>query len=163
MTTNNNPDALFADAEILFGHPGRRLQRLRRPVRAADSGPSGEGHHPLRRRRPAPLRRRAALRRLHRPTGPSGRMPRLFGTRRRGPAGPGHPLRGLLPPLPPGDQRHRLRRVAPGGPAPMPTLRKAWVVTNSKGRRRPDDPETHPTEVNVGTENATDNFRTLPN
>ena len=25
MTTNNNLDALFADAELPFGHPGRRF------------------------------------------------------------------------------------------------------------------------------------------
>ena len=25
MTTNNNPDALFADAELPFGHPRRRF------------------------------------------------------------------------------------------------------------------------------------------
>ena len=40
----------------------------------------------------------------------------------------GHPVRRLLPPLPPGDHRHRFRRVAAGGPAPMPALPQARLV-----------------------------------
>ena len=37
MTTNNNLDALFADAELPFGHPGRRF----------DDTPEYFGHSPL--------------------------------------------------------------------------------------------------------------------
>ena len=37
MTTNNNLDALFADAELPFGHPGRRF----------DNTPEGFDRPPL--------------------------------------------------------------------------------------------------------------------
>ena len=37
MTTNNNIDALFADAELPFGHPGRRF----------DDTPEGFSQSPL--------------------------------------------------------------------------------------------------------------------
>ena len=37
MTTNNNLDALFADAELPFGHPGRRF----------DDTPEGFSQSPL--------------------------------------------------------------------------------------------------------------------
>ena len=54
---------------------------------------------------------------------PGTGLPGLPGVSRRGPAGPGHPVRRILPPLPPGDHRHRQRRVAARGPAPLPALR----------------------------------------
>ncbi len=68
MTTNNNLDALFADAELPFGHPGRRFDNTpegfdRPPL--VDQGPEpdytpdedgGMVHYAA--RRPPPLRQR---------------------------------------------------------------------------------------------------------
>ena len=64
----DNLDALFADAELPFGHPGRnfddspaRHRPVRRPLRASTTGPTGRGHRPLRPRWPtSPLRQPTA-------------------------------------------------------------------------------------------------------
>ena len=99
MTNNNNLDALFADAELPFGHPGRQF----------DDTPEYFDSSPLQAQRPepdytpddvdavvhyAPGDRPAAMREqlrdrvLHRRPRRSGRLRRLPRAGRRGPAGP---------------------------------------------------------------------------
>ena len=137
MTNNNNLDALFADAELPFGHPGRQF----------DDTPEHFDHRDDRYESPPvdppeedvvhygpgdrPLYGNESPYTAHTDEPiPGGRLPgnclELVDDDLQD---PGHQVRGLLPPLPAGDHRHRLRRVTQGGPAPMPALRKTEMVT----------------------------------
>ena len=115
MTNSNNLDALFADAELPFGHPGRNFDDT--PAHFEDFD---DCHEPP----PVDPPEEGIVH-----YGPGDRP--LCGDESPYAAHtyePGHPVRRLLPPLPPGDHRHRLRRVAAGGPVPLPPLWEARMV-----------------------------------
>ena len=133
MTTNNNIDALFADAELPFGHQGRRF----------DDTPEYFDHSPLVDQGPEPdytpdedggaVHYAPGDRPLCADDGMTGvysadpaavagcggRLRRLLGTRRRGPQRLPRPL----PPLPAADHRPGRSRMAPGHPEALSSLR----------------------------------------
>ena len=105
MTNSNNLDALFADAELPFGHPGRNFDDMpahfedfedRYEPPPVDPPEEGIVHYGPGDR---PLCGDESPHAVY--TDEPGQLRGLPGARRRGPAGPGHPARGLLPPLPP--------------------------------------------------------------
>ena len=73
--------------------------------------------------RPAAVRHHVLDGGLQRRSGPRGRLHRVLGAGVRGPAGPQRVPRPL-PALPGGDLRPGRRRVAQGGPLPLPALRQ---------------------------------------
>ena len=145
MTNNNNIDALFADAELPFDHPGRRFDDTpegfdQTPL--LDQGPEqdytpdeegGVVHYAP--GEPPHLWQRAHHRGLHRRPHWGYRLRRVPGAGRGGPAGPQR-LPRPLPPLPAGDHRPGRGGVAPGRPEALSALRDEGMVTMGKRRRR---------------------------
>ena len=179
MSSSHNLDALSQDAELPFGHPGRRFDDTPEgfePV--APSGPgTGDGlhagrirqGHPLRPRGPPPVRLREHNRGLHRRPGPGGRLPPTAWSWLAEDLDEDNEHLGELPALPAGDYRLGRGGVAPDSPEALPVLREARMVTTSKDAdaRRTKRLTTavfavcYPTEMNVGAEDATDSFRAL--
>ena len=137
MASSNNLDALFADGEPPFGHPGRRF----------DDTPEGFSQSPLVDQEPEPdytpdedgdvvhygpgdrpLCGNDAVTAVY-TDDPArvGRLRRLPGTGCRGPRR-GQRALGALPPLPARDLRPERRRVAARRPCALPALREARMV-----------------------------------
>ena len=137
MASSNNLDALFADGELPFGHPGRRF----------DDTPEGFSQSPLVDQEPEPdytpdedgdvvhygpgdrpLCGNDAVTAVY-TDDPArvGRLRRLPGTGCRGPRR-GQRALGALPPLPARDLRPERRRVAARRPCALPALREARMV-----------------------------------
>ena len=136
MASSNNLDALFADGELPFGHPGRRF----------DDTPEGFSQSPLVDQEPEPdytpdedgdvvhygpgdrpLCGNDAVTAVY-TDDPArvGRLRRLPGAGGRGPSRT--TSTGSLPPLPTGDLRPERRRVAARRPCALPALREARMV-----------------------------------
>ena len=143
MTTTNNLDALFADAEPLFGHPGRRF----------DDTPEGFDPSPLVDQEPewdytpdegtdaavhhgggnAPLCGNDSMTAVYTDdpaaVGGCGDCLELVAEDVQGP----HRLLRPLPPLLAGDHRPGRGGVAPDGPPALPALRSEGVVKMREG------------------------------
>ena len=138
MTTNNNLDALFADAELPFGHPGRRSENTPEgfePSPLVDQGPELDYT-------PDEYSRVVHYGPVDRPLCGNDSVtavytddPALVSScrdclelvaewpRRR------QRVPRPLPPLPAGDHRPGWGGVAPGGPEALPALRTPALVT----------------------------------
>ena len=140
MASSNNLDALFADGELPFGHPGRRF----------DDTPEGFSQSPLVDQEPEPdytpdedgdvvhygpgdrpLCGNDAVTAVYTDdparVGRLRRLRRLPGAGGRGRSG-SQRLPRSLPSLPPRDHRPRRGGMAPGGPEALPALREARMV-----------------------------------
>ena len=169
MTNSNGLDALFADAEMPFGHPGRKFDDTPAHLEDFDDRyeppPVDPPEESMIHYGPGdrPLCGNESPFAIY--TDEPGRVavartawswsPRTCRTRTPGTGATVYTASGRSPP-------------------PVPSSGVAWsgirALTagnqdgnDQQGRRRPSDPETHPTKAKLGTENATDNFRTLPN
>ena len=134
MASSNNLDALFADGELPFGHPGRRFDDTpayfedfddRYEPPQVDPPEEGMVHYGPGGR---PLCGTDSHLTVHTDDPhPGGRLPRL--PRAGGGGSQGQPPLHRSLPAPQGaDQRPRRRGLAQGGPEALPPLRQSWVV-----------------------------------
>ena len=137
MTTTNDLNTLFPDAELPFGHPGRHFDdtpahfdrtplahQLPDPDYTPDEEATvvhyGPGDRPL-------CGNESPFAVYTDEPGPSRRLRRMPGARRRGPAGHQR-LPRTLSPLPAGNHRPGRGRVAPRGPRSLPALPQTRLV-----------------------------------
>ena len=166
MTSSNGLDALFAVAEVPFGHPGCNF----------DDTPAHLEDFDDRYERPPVDHPEESM--VH--YGPGDRplcgneSPFAIYTDEPGQvAGCEDCLELVAEDLQDPDTRHGgyclhcRRKITATGSVEWSGIRAVTAGNqdgnDQQGRRHPSDPETHSAKAKLGTENATDNFRTLPN